>query len=102
MRQKLPGENTSTVIRYSYNGKHGKEKTAVEKEGSTAGFSKNGNIAVEKERMIWQDFGKWEIYPQKKSEGYGRILENGKYTRRKRVKGTAEFWKMENIPAEKE
>lgn len=29
-------------------------------------------------------------------------MENGKYTRRKRVKGTAEFWKSGNIPAEKE
>jgi len=63
VRQKLPGENTSTVIRHSYNGKHGKEKTAVEKEGSTAGFSKNGNIPVGKERRVLQDFGKMEIYP---------------------------------------
>jgi len=62
VRQKLPGENTSTVT-HSYKRKHGKEKTAVEKEGSTAGFSKNGNIPVGKERRVRQDFEKWEIYP---------------------------------------
>ena len=71
MRQKLPGENTSTVTRHSYKRKHGKEKTAVEK-GKHDKILKNGNIPVQKDEKVRLYFKKVK-YNRTRKERYRGI-----------------------------